>query len=421
MHPYFTKSSYLNHPLVEPLWTNKPDLVIVIPAYKEMDLQDCLNHLYKIQNTDIVVSVIVVINYRMEDDEAIKIFSNQQYDLIKAWFNNHSSDAFSGEVLILKELTFKHAGVGLARKIGMDEAAYHLINSNLEHIPIVAFDADCTSSSNYFEKIKEHFELYPKRSAASLYFEHELSELKPLDRKRIASYELHLRCYVNLKRMLGLPFAFQTIGSSMAVRAKDYVAKGGMNKRKAGEDFYFLQKFIEDRRFSEINDLVVYPSSRSSDRVPFGTGRAIENMIQEAQEDFTTYAPQSFIAFKTLVDSLRFLYESNEDELIQFVQGLEEGLRTFLEQQDFLNKIKEVKSNASNFESFQKRFFQWMNAFRFMKYLHFYRDHYAPNVSCLEALNYISSCEGLRFTEIEEGLIYLRLKDRQSQFWKSIS
>jgi hypothetical protein len=63
--------------------------------------------------------------------------------------------------------------------------------------------------------------------------------------RAITSYELHLRYLVHAMRWAGHPFAYQTVGSSMAVRRKAYLSLGGMNTRQAGEDFYFLQKFIE--------------------------------------------------------------------------------------------------------------------------------------------------------------------------------
>ena len=79
------------------------------------------------------------------------------------------------------------------------------------------------------------------------------------------------------------PFAFHTIGSSMAVRASSYMRQGGMNKRKAGEDFYFQQKIIPLCGFTECNSTVVYPSPRPSYRVPFGTGRAMLGYLQNGE------------------------------------------------------------------------------------------------------------------------------------------
>ncbi|MEZ4848575.1 MAG: hypothetical protein R3B93_08135 [Bacteroidia bacterium] len=72
--------------------------------------------------------------------------------------------------------------------------------------------------------------------------------------------------------------AFHCVGSSMAVRSIAYQKRGGMNRRKAGEDFYFLQKFIAEGTLAELSTTKVIPSPRASEKVPFGTGRAIKKL-----------------------------------------------------------------------------------------------------------------------------------------------
>ena len=42
-------------------------------------------------------------------------------------------------------------------------------------------------------------------------------------------------------KFAGYPWAMYTVGSAFAVTAEAYVKRGGMNRRQAGEDFYFLQ------------------------------------------------------------------------------------------------------------------------------------------------------------------------------------
>src|SRR4029434_9989987 len=97
--------------------------------------------------------------------------------------------------------------------------------------------------------------------------------------KAIAAYELHLRYYLQALRTAGFPHGYHTIGSSMAVRARTYMEQGGMNRRQAGEDFYFLHKLIPLGGFTELNSTTVYPLPRPSNRVPFGTGRAVSEWL----------------------------------------------------------------------------------------------------------------------------------------------
>ena len=52
------------------------------------------------------------------------------------------------------DLPHKHAGVGLARKIGMDMAAYRLEQVQQRTAPIVCFDADSRCAPNYLKAIE---------------------------------------------------------------------------------------------------------------------------------------------------------------------------------------------------------------------------------------------------------------------------
>ena len=81
--------------------------------------------------------------------------------------------------------------------------------------------------------------------------------------RKIAAYELHLRYYTHGLRFSNLPYSFQTVGSAMAVRCSAYQKQGGMNKRKAGEDFYFIQKIIALGGYSELNSTTVFPVSKN--------------------------------------------------------------------------------------------------------------------------------------------------------------
>ena len=55
----------------------------------------------------------------------------------------------------------------------------------------------------------------------------------------------------------------------MAVKALPYVKAGGMNRRQAGEDFYFIQKLVPSGGYFSLNSTTVYPSPRASDQGSF--------------------------------------------------------------------------------------------------------------------------------------------------------
>ena len=269
----------------------------------------------------------------------------------------------------------KHAGVGLARKIGMDEAVSRFAKIKQDKGIIVCFDADCTCAPNYLIEIENAFKKYAPK-AMSIRFEHPLSGVE-FDQKiydYITDYELHLRVYKNAIAFAGLPYGYHTVGSSMAVSVMDYCKQGGMNKRKAGEDFYFMQKFIQLGPIYELNSTCVYPSPRVSDRVPFGTGRAIGERVNGSVDHLLTYNMQSFYDLKELTSVVPKFYESF-DEIVR----LPVAIKCFFKEENLISKLLEIKRESASLTTFVKRFYAWFDAFQLLKFVHFARDEFYPN------------------------------------------
>ena len=55
----------------------------------------------------------------------------------------------------------------------------------------------------------------------------------------------------------GLPYGYVSIGSAMAFSVDAYISIGGMNTRKATEDFYFLQEIAKTKHVNTIDDEIV--------------------------------------------------------------------------------------------------------------------------------------------------------------------
>ena len=49
----------------------------------------------------------------------------------------------------------------------------------------------------------------------------------------------------------------------------------------------------------------------------------------------------------------------------------------------------EIKAHTSNKLNFEKRLSRWFDAFLLMKYMHFARNHYYPDVDVKEAANWL--------------------------------
>jgi len=148
-----------------------------------------------------------------------------------------------------------------------------------------------------------------------------------------------------------------------------------MNKRKAGEDFYFLHKIISLGSFRDLNSTTVYPSPRLSERVPFGTGRAMTEWMDSEDSTYYTYNPKSFRAIQPLFTGLEEIYSEKWD-----YNQFPECLRYFLEKESFEEHLQASRAKTTDYVSFKKRFYTWFNAFKMMKYLHYMRDHYFENV-----------------------------------------
>lgn len=376
--------------LFAPLIFKKPSLnlgmIVVIPAYDEPYLLLSLMNLSRCTLPLCDVEVIVVINNSEQSSQAVRDRNQETYLTALEWAKKNNKHRIKFHILYVPDLPSKSAGVGLARKIGMDEACWRFMKMKNKKGVIVCFDADSRCENNYFLALEEHFKNHPRTPACNIYFEHPLHGVEHSDEvyEAIVPYELHLRYYIQAQRLAGFPHAYHTVGSSMAVRVMAYQQQGGMNKRKAGEDFYFLHKFISLGQFSECLSTKVIPSPRPSHRVPFGTGKAVGEIVASSGQ-YETYSLSSFFDLKCLFEQVPGLYKAEANEYESIVSELPKSIRHFLIQIDYANKWQEIKAHTASRKAFTARFYKWFNAFMLMKYVHFARDHYHPNVPVGEA------------------------------------
>ncbi len=362
-------------------------MIVVIPAKDEPHLLDSLESLRKASQPDGAVEVIVVINDGAADPVIVQKRNARLFAKATRWAAANSSFDKKFHILYHSQLPARQAGVGLARKIGMDEAVYRFAQIPMEKGLIVCFDADTRCQKNYFQSIQQYFAERPKIQAANIFYQHPLQGTQYPKKvyRAIALYELHLRYYTHAQRYAGFPFACETIGSAMVVRADAYQQQGGMNKRKAGEDFYFLHKFTPLGHFGEIKTTTVIPSPRRSDRVPFGTGKAVAKMAANTKETVTTYAPQSFEDLKLFFKKIPAFRKWKPGDENTLLEKLPESIAAFLRTIDWQKKLTEIIANTTNARTFRNRFFRWFNAFMVMKYVHYARDHHHANVPVEEA------------------------------------
>lgn len=368
-------------PFIEAVPHQELGLIVVIPCYNETNLIASLEDLFHADDPKCAVEIIVVINASEAASDQIKAQNDETYHAVDDWRAKNQKAYFSVHQIFTNNLPKKHAGVGFARKIGMDEAVYRFEQNSTDGI-IVCFDADSKCDTNYLVEIETHFKNHPKSPGCSIHYEHPLTgnAFDAQVYQGIIGYELHLRYYNQALKFCGLPYAFHTVGSSMAVRSSAYQKQGGMNRRKAGEDFYFLHKIIELGGFTEIKSTRVIPSPRISDRVPFGTGKAIGDWVAKNEEAHYTYGFDSFLLIRRFVEHIPQFYSENFklDQLdLQIVK--QDVLIKFLSDQEVDSVLEEVRTNSKTQEAFTKRFFKWFDAFQVLKLVHFLRDNGIPN------------------------------------------
>ena len=364
-----------------------PDLglAVVVPVYDEPCLNQSLQSLRDCEKPPCDVEVLLVFNSSERDSDAVRLRNRQARQSAVRWIREHANSQFRCHVLDFPCLPTKHAGVGLARKIGMDEAAARFYQTKRPaQGVIVCYDADCLCERNFLVENFRHFAERPSIAGCSTYFEHPLSGTEePAVYRAVAAYELHLRYYVEGLRWAGFPYARHTIGSAMSVRVSDYLRLGGMNRKKAGEDFYFFQKLMRDAKTSDLCATAVYPSARPSHRVPFGTGRAVGRIL--AGEPQLSYSFRSFWSVKALVDAVESLEQMPTSFEECFPANLPAPLLAFLEANNCRSAIAEIGKNVAGIKQFKKRFWRWFDGFRCVKFLNWIAANGCPKVETATA------------------------------------
>jgi len=375
------------------------ELIIVIPCYKEKAL---MKTIYSLQNCTLPshhTEVIVVFNGSENDSEEVNRVNRDSFEEFDRWLDTQELKSISFHTICCFELPKKHAGVGLARKIGMDEAVRRFEMLGNKNGVILCTDADTLFPKNYLVEISNYFHSQPKIQACSIHYEHPIDEDNS---QEIIAYELHLRYYIEALRYAGHPHAYHTIGSSMAVRTLAYQRQGGMNKRKAGEDFYFLHKLIPNGNFGEITRTHTIPSPRLSDRVPFGTGKAMNDQKNQTSE-LLSYNPKIFDDLKQFLMQVPSLYKHD-------ISHLPDSVELFLNEQYFTEILKNIRLHSSSVSIFTNRFYRWFNGFKVLKYTHLARDCFYPNVSITTAAATLIEEKELNTKEL---LLYYRQIQKQ--------
>jgi glycosyltransferase involved in cell wall biosynthesis len=191
----------------------------------------------------------------------------------------------------------KGHGIGVARKYLMDHISKV---ANVDDI-IISMDADTVFSNEYFASVAENLRINPAASAIAIPYYHKLSYNQELDRAMLR-YEIYMRAFaINMWRIRS-PYCFTALGSAIALPVWAYRASGGMTPKLSGEDFYFLQKIVKTGRLLHWNSEIVFPATRLSNRVFFGTGPAL---IKGIEGDWSSYPVYNYRLFDQVAETYK--------------------------------------------------------------------------------------------------------------------
>lgn len=285
------------------------------------------------------------------------------------------------------ELPEKTGGVGLARKIGFDSALRLPPPRDGARVIFYSLDADTLVEPHYLPSVRRFFQ-NGKNGAAVIRFRHPRPAGEN-ERNAIVCYEIFLRYYVLGLRTARSPYAFHTVGSAMAFTPASYTAVRGMNRRKGGEDFYFLNKMAKVTAVGDIRPTTVHPSSRRSGRVPFGTGRRILRFIEEERDEYLLYHPRVFSVLESWLGTISRHPGETGTTLLGRAKDIHPALATFLETRGFATAWEEIRKNATGNDQLLRQFHGWFDGFETLKLVRFLSLEAFPFVPMFEALPFL--------------------------------
>lgn len=347
--------------------SEKPDdntgIIVVIPCYREPSVKKTILSILDSSNLKSKGEIIVVINSGENEDNDIIDFNRKTYSQLKEMSEKIKSN-FKLFPLLFEGIHRKQAGVGNARKIGMDEAVRRFDKIKKNGI-IVSLDADCIINKNYLSQLEVFLNEKTNNGACIPQFQHDF-DIKKYDDNVIQAarlYEIYLRYFRLAIKSTGFTHALHTIGSCFAVKAKTYTQAGGMSKRQGGEDFYFIHKLTPITKIALLEKAMVYPSPRISNRVPFGTGPAVAKIISDK-----SYNVYNFDNFKILGDFYSLFNQFYNDVDVAFCDVPDKIIK-FYGCDKIYSDILECEKNTGNINAFEKRMFTKFNAFFIVKFL----------------------------------------------------
>jgi hypothetical protein len=266
------------------------------------------------------------------------------------------------------EIPDRDGGVGTARKIGMDAALALLDGRGPDGGVISCLDADTLVEENYLSAVSTHFSMTGDPAAVTNY-----AHQKPADSGMMAAiccYEIFLRAYVMGLSFAGSPYAFHSIGSTMACTAQAYAAVRGMNRRTAAEDFHFLDKITKIGKIGIIGNTTVFPSSRPSNRVPFGTGQRILRFMAGGTDEYRLYDSGIFLILRQWLTRMEADPDRDSNAILVSARNIHPDLKEYLDLTRFAKDWPVIRRNCPDPANLRRQFHVWFDGLKTLRLVH---------------------------------------------------
>ena len=383
--------------------------VLVVPAYGEgRSLFEMLGSVPQGPAGDTLI--VVVLNAREDSPPAIHAANAEVRDRLMTAAANPARELAASPAVT--ELPMAHGrlvlidraapgsflpegeGVGLARKIGNDFALALQAERRVASSWIHNTDGDVVLPNDYFDQIGRLSEA-GRQDTAVYFFEHRFAEDPDLaEAGRL--YEISLRYDTLGLAWAGSPYAYEAMGSCIAVRPEAYAAVRGFPRKDAAEDFYFLNKVAKVGAVHRLAGTPLLLEGRVSDRVPFGTGKALGDLVAKprARSGFRLYHPMVFAHLAAWLSVLERTARSGGrvdlavEELPRDNPFFQAGLLIeALERMGAFVAVREaIEKSSGDPATMLRHFHAWFDAFRTRKLIHALRDGGLPSPGYHEAL-----------------------------------
>ncbi|HEX2898674.1 MAG TPA: hypothetical protein VHS96_03035 [Bacteroidia bacterium] len=293
--------------------------------------------------------------------------------------------------LDLANLPTQHIGEGMMLKVGMDEAVSRFRLAGRDDGLIVVLEAGNICPTDFLVVVQDEFARHPKVQTMGVETRYEPSSLHPEMADALIRIRLSEHLLVAGLRFCGHPYAFPMMEIGFAVHASAYQAQMGMNRRKQGATFDFLQKFVELGAHRHCTATAVAARSVATNIPRFEIGFAIWEYWKSPNPDYPVFASESFFALKTGLEQLRSWFGMAEAELQAALAQFSEGFRQFMQTQGFVAKVLEMKRYTKTAEAFEKRFHRWFNSLKTLQYFQYCRDHHWPDRPIVDVGNELAA------------------------------